>query len=61
MTFKEPSDEQWKYIKGFLPTQPITVRKRANDRKVINVILFVLITGCRWGDMPPSNGNIFVD
>jgi transposase len=26
--------------------------KRADDHKVISGILFVLITGCRWGDMP---------
>jgi transposase len=32
-------------------TTPITRRKRADDRKVINGILFVLTTGCRWWDM----------
>jgi transposase len=57
MEFRELSNEQWKYIKGFLPPQPITGRKRADDRKVINGILFVLITGCRWGDMPDSYGS----
>nr|WP_321497414.1 transposase [uncultured Methanolobus sp.] len=57
MEFVELSDEQWKYIKQFLPPQPITGRKRADDRKVINGILFVLITGCRWGDMPSNYGS----
>jgi transposase len=54
MEFRELSDEQWKFIRPHLPPQPITGRKRADDRKVINGILFVLITGCRWGDMPES-------
>jgi transposase len=57
MEFKELSDEQWKFIRGFLPPQPITGRKRADDRKVINGILFVLIIGCRWGDIPDSYGS----
>jgi transposase len=47
MEFRELSDEQWKFIKPHFPPQPITGRKRADDRKVINDILFVLITGCR--------------
>ena len=57
MEFKELTDEQWKYIKPYLPPQPITGRKRADDRKVINGILFVLITGCRWSDMPECYGS----
>ncbi|MBN1134658.1 MAG: transposase [Methanosarcinaceae archaeon] len=56
MGFNELSDEQWKFIKRFLPPQLITGRKRVDDRKVINGILFVLITGCRWRDMPPCYG-----
>ncbi|MGE5418521.1 MAG: transposase [Accumulibacter sp.] len=35
-------------MKPHFPSQPITGRKRADNRKVINCILFVLITGCRW-------------
>ncbi|MDK2947547.1 MAG: hypothetical protein PWQ63_707 [Methanolobus sp.] len=57
MEFRELSDEQWNFIKPFLPPQPITGRKRADDRKVINGILFVLVTGCRWGDMPVCYGS----
>ena len=37
MEFRELSDKQWKFIRPHLPPQSI---------------LFVLITGCRWGDMP---------
>jgi transposase len=50
MEFRELSDEQWKFIRQYLPPQPITGRKRADDRKDI-------ITGCRWGDMPESYGS----
>lgn len=57
MGFKELSDEKWKFIKTFLPPQPITGRKRVDDRKIINGILYVLITGCRWRDLPPSYGS----
>jgi transposase len=31
-------------------------RKRADDRKTINGILYVLTTGCRWHDMPRRYG-----
>jgi len=57
MEFRELSDNQWKFIRPHLPSQPITGRKRADDRKVINGILFVLITGCRWADMPTCYGS----
>ncbi|MGB3907374.1 MAG: hypothetical protein WBL02_02950 [Methanomethylovorans sp.] len=40
-------------MKPYLPSQSITGRKGADDRKTINDILSVLlITGCRWEDMP---------
>ncbi|MCD4737349.1 MAG: transposase [Bacteroidales bacterium] len=57
MKFEELSDQQWEFIKPFLPPQPRTGRRRIDDRKVINGILFVLITGCRWGDMPGCYGS----
>lgn len=40
-----------------MPPQPRTGRRRIDDRKVINGILFVLITVCRWGDMPSYYGS----
>ncbi len=46
------TDEQWKRIKGLLPSSAQTGRKRIDDREVINGILYVLSTGCRWEDMP---------
>lgn len=57
MRFSELSDKQWDFIKPYLPPQPIVGRKRANDRKTINGILYVLITGCRWHDMPRRYGS----
>jgi transposase len=32
-------------------------RPRADDRKVLNGILYVLTTGCRWMDMPKRYGH----
>ena len=56
MRFAELSDEQWEFIKPCIPPQPIVGRKRADDRKTINGILYVLMTGCRWHDMPKCYG-----
>ena len=56
MKFAELSDKQWEFIKPHIPPQPIVGRRRADDRKTINGILYVLITGCRWRDMPQSYG-----
>ena len=46
------TDEQWNRIKRLLPKKESTGRPRADDREVINGILYVLSTGCRWEDMP---------
>src|SRR5262249_54460271 len=46
------SDAQWKRIKRFLPKPKRFGRPCGNDREVINGILYVLNTGCRWEDMP---------
>ena len=50
----ELSDAQWKRIKRFLPKPKRFGRPRSNDREVINGILYVLSTGCRWEDRPPD-------
>jgi transposase len=57
MRFAELTDEQWDFIKPRIPPQPIVGRKRADDRKTINGILYVLVTGCRWHDMPRRYGS----
>jgi transposase len=43
MEFRELSDEEWELIKPLLP--PKTGRPRVDDRRVINGILYVLVTG----------------
>ncbi|WP_082089377.1 transposase [Methanosarcina horonobensis] len=57
MHFEELSDAQWKYIRFHLPPQPKVGRKRVNDRQIINGILYVLVTGCQWRDMPKQYGS----
>ena len=56
MRFAELTDKQWEFIKPHLPSQPIVGRKRADDRRTINGILYVHNTGCRWHDMPRRYG-----
>lgn len=56
MRFKELSDGQWEIIEHLLPPQPRTGRPRADDWRTINGILYVLITGCKWEDMPRKYG-----
>lgn len=57
------TDQQWKRIKPLLPKPAKTGRPREDDQEVINGILYVLSTGCRWKDMPhdidtsPSTSN----
>jgi transposase len=46
------TDAQWKRIKSLLPKPKRTGRKRADDREVINGILYVLATGCGWEYLP---------
>jgi len=57
MQFQELSDKQWNMIKSYLPKPARTGRPRADDRTTINAIIFVLITGCRWIDLPIRYGS----
>ena len=49
--------EQYKIIKPLLPQAAKTGRPRANDKKTLQAILFVLRTGCRWCDVPRKYGS----
>src|SRR4029450_2151623 len=49
------SDEQWKRIEPYLPTDVRGVG-RTDDRRVISGIVHVLKSGCRWCDCPPEYG-----
>jgi transposase len=50
------TDSQWSFIQPLLPPPAPTGRPRADDRRTIEGILYVLITGCRWQDLPRAFG-----
>ena len=54
-TFEGLTDLEWKLFADLLPPQP-PQRGRGMPhtpfRKVVNTLLYVLITGCRWCDLP---------
>lgn len=52
-----PSDlteKEWSILAPLMPAKALTGRPRADDRKTLNGILYVLSTGCRWEDLPPE-------
>jgi transposase len=51
----ELSDEEWNAIKLMLPNKPRGV-PRANDRRVLNGIFWVLRSGAPWRDLPDKLG-----
>lgn len=58
MTFDtDLTDEQWAMIEPLLPPQPRTGRRRADDRRTLNAILWILKTGARWCDLPRELGD----
>jgi transposase len=57
MEFRELSDFGWGVVRPFLPPRSRVGRPRADDRMVLNGILYVLTTGCRWMDMPLEYGS----
>lgn len=57
MRFKKLADEQWDYIRPLLPPTAKEGKPRADDRRTINAILFVLKTGIPWNDLPNEYGD----
>lgn len=57
MQFQEISDKQWNTIQKHIPKPARTGRPRCDDRTTINGIMFVLVTGCRWREMPEKYGS----
>ena len=54
----ELTDGQWQHVRPLLP--PLRKgrgRPRADYRKTLNGILYVLRTGCRWQDVPREYGS----
>jgi len=46
----------WEVIRPLLPPRAGVGRPRIDDRLIINGILYVLVTGCRWMDLPARYG-----
>jgi transposase len=57
MEFRGLSDFGWGVVRPFLPPRSRVGGPRADDRMVLNGILYVLTTGCRWMDMPLEYGS----
>ncbi len=54
-TFEGLSDLEWKLFADLLPPEPTTRgcgMPHTPFRNVVNTLLYVLITGCRWCDLP---------
>ena len=55
MAFKILSDLEWVFIKNILPEQLFKPQRgypRADYRKVLNTIFYVLDNGCKWASVP---------
>jgi transposase len=55
--FQGLSRAQWALIKGLFPKPPSSKfgRKDLNPKKIMNTILWILITGARWIDVPTGS------
>ncbi|WP_011305696.1 transposase [Methanosarcina barkeri] len=58
MSFRDIDGVLWNSIEPYLPPQkPHTGRSRANMRKLMNGIFYVVMTGCTWKDVPRRYGS----
>ena len=57
MKFKALNNGQWKSIELLFPPRSKRGRPRADDRRTINAILFVLKTEIPWNDLPQKYGD----
>ena len=51
------TDARWAKIRPLLPPPARTGRPRADDRRTLEAILYVLRTGCAWADLPRELGD----
>ena len=51
------TDAQWQAIAPLLPAPARTGRPRADDRRTLEGILYVLRNSCRWHDLPARYGD----
>ncbi len=57
MRFTELTDKQWETMQKHLPKPAVTGRPRCDDRTTVNGIIYVLISGCRWTELPATYGS----
>lgn len=57
MRTTELTDEQWQRLESLLPPHKGRGRPRADDRRTLNGIVYVLRTGGRWQDVPREHGS----
>jgi transposase len=50
------ADGQWTFIPPLLPLSVRIGQAQADDRRTVEDILYVLITGCRWQELPREYG-----
>ena len=55
--FEELSDEQWNYVKQFIPMQPYNGHTRTDDRSIIDGVRYRFKTGCPWNEVPRKYGS----
>jgi transposase len=54
---EELGDEQWELIAPLLPKPQVGGRPRAEDRRTLNGVLWVLRSGARWRGLPREFGS----
>ncbi len=57
MKFTEITDRQRDMMEPLFPKPAATGRPRSNDRTVLNGIVYVLVSGCGWSEMPKTYGD----
>ena len=50
------TDAQWAALAPLMPRPAPTGRPRIDDRRCLDAVLHVLLTGCRWADLPAGYG-----
>jgi transposase len=57
MKFRPLTDEQWRYIEPLLPPRAKEGKPRADDKRIIDAILYVLKISNPWNDLPKEYGD----
>jgi transposase len=51
MAYKPLTDSQWELIEPHIPKQKMG-RPRTRNREILEAILYILSTSCRWEELP---------